>query len=157
MEKSEKSNKKAVKAVPFALVLLIVLAPVFAYAASAHKVKGVYKNTFTAALRDKYDLLCKTDGAKIVVVGGSSVCFGSHQGLSRVHHEPGIQHSDQPNPHFPALEEAFPVFTSIRHCLCRQADRVGQWRKGHPAREARYAVSAVVRRISHPRETGSRH
>ena len=76
MEKSEKSNKKAVKAVLFVLVLLIVLAPVFAYAAAAQKVKGVYKNTFTAALRDKYDLLCKTDGAKIVVVGGSSVCFG---------------------------------------------------------------------------------
>ncbi|MBO7657852.1 MAG: hypothetical protein J6T65_00855, partial [Clostridia bacterium] len=70
MEKSEKSNKKAVKAVLFALVLLIVLAPVFAYTAAAQKVKGVYKNTFTAALQDKYGLLRETEGSKIVVVGG---------------------------------------------------------------------------------------
>lgn len=70
------SAVKARRAVLMLLVLLIAVMPVIAYAAAARSVRGVFANTFTAALQDKYGLLKSAEGAKIVVVGGSSVCFG---------------------------------------------------------------------------------
>lgn len=67
------------------LVILISIAllitPVIAVLAAAGSVKGVYSHTFTAELADKYDLLYKTESPKIVVVGGSSVCFGLDSAL----------------------------------------------------------------------------
>ena len=64
------------KALVVIIAAILALAPAAAVLYAADSVKGVYKNTFTAALQDKYDLLIGTEGPKVVVVGGSSVCFG---------------------------------------------------------------------------------
>ncbi len=63
------------------LSILLLATPFVCAAVTAENVKGVYRNTFTAALADKYDLLYSTKGPKIVVVGGSSVCFGLDSAL----------------------------------------------------------------------------
>ncbi|MCR5695148.1 MAG: leucine-rich repeat domain-containing protein [Clostridia bacterium] len=56
--------------------VLALLVPFITLVSLAFNVKGVYSHSFTAALADKYELLYSTSGRKIVVVGGSSVCFG---------------------------------------------------------------------------------
>lgn len=58
------------------LAIVILAAPAVAVVSLAQNVKGVYSHTFTSELSEKYDLLYSTEGRKIVVVGGSSVCFG---------------------------------------------------------------------------------
>ena len=58
------------------IAILLALAPPAAALYAASSVRGVYANTFTAELKDKYDLLTSETSPKIVVIGGSSVCFG---------------------------------------------------------------------------------
>ncbi|MBP5311918.1 MAG: hypothetical protein J6112_03690 [Clostridia bacterium] len=69
------------KAVVVILSIILFAAPFAAVFSLAADVKSVYEHTFTAALYDKYDLLYGTEGRKIVVVGGSSVCFGLDSAL----------------------------------------------------------------------------
>ncbi len=63
------------------LSLVLLAAPFAAVFALAQNVKGVYSRTFTAELPRKYDYLYAAEGEKIVVVGGSSVCFGLDSAL----------------------------------------------------------------------------
>lgn len=66
------------KIVSFFLVLLLPFCVLFAV---VEKLPDQYKNTYLAELDDKYDLLCKTDGKKIIFVGGSSLPFGLRSDL----------------------------------------------------------------------------
>ncbi|MBP5230963.1 MAG: hypothetical protein ILO68_04465 [Clostridia bacterium] len=66
----------------YAAALLIPFALFFGAAASSG---NVFSNSFTASLADKYDLLRKTEGQKIVLIGGSSLPFGIRGDLLEEH------------------------------------------------------------------------
>lgn len=68
-----------------AVLLLVFLLPVIFVCVSVFALPPVYEDTFVGELADKYELLCKTDEEKIVVIGGSSVAFGLDSALMEKH------------------------------------------------------------------------
>ena len=60
----------------FLLIVLLLLLPIAAVAASGFLVPAQFEMTFLGEFDDKVERLQNTDGPKIVIVGGSSVAFG---------------------------------------------------------------------------------
>ncbi len=74
MKENQKKKKPWLIAVVIAAALLLTPALL---AAAAFATPAVYTDTFVGALGAKYDRLRAAGEGKIVVVGGSSVAFGS--------------------------------------------------------------------------------
>ena len=60
----------------FLLIVLLLLLPLVAVLASGFFTPAQFEKTFLGEFDDKVDRLRNTDGAKIVVIGGSSAAFG---------------------------------------------------------------------------------
>ena len=58
------------------LVIAIILSPVAVVLGTVLLTPKVYSESFVGELDEKYELLTKTEGKKVVVIGGSSVAFG---------------------------------------------------------------------------------
>lgn len=74
-----------------ALCAVLLVLPILIIMLSAFACRPVYKDTFVGELSDKYELLNRAEGEKIVVIGGSSAAFGinskmieEHLGMSTV-------------------------------------------------------------------------
>lgn len=58
------------------LFLLLLFLPVAVFTAAVHTKENPYHNSFTASLVDKYERLNTVPGARLVLIGGSSLPFG---------------------------------------------------------------------------------
>ena len=67
------------------LACIAILLPFLAIGGAAFALPSQYEKTFLGALRDKLDRLSSIDGAKIVVIGGSSAAFGLDSALIEEH------------------------------------------------------------------------
>lgn len=77
-------NRKWLRKVGIPLTALL-LAPIIILSVITFALPPVYNKTFIGVLGDKYDLLCKTNKPKVVVIGGSSVAFGLDSELMEEH------------------------------------------------------------------------
>ncbi len=63
------------------LLLSVFILPFVMIAVTVFAMPPVYDETYTGALADKYELLNKTEGKKIIIIGGSSVALGINSDL----------------------------------------------------------------------------
>ncbi len=76
---------KKIKTAALAVLLAFAILSVLLLPAAAVLLPPAYSNTFVGALDEKVERLASVEGAKVVVIGGSSVAFGLDSALMEEH------------------------------------------------------------------------